>query len=140
ELEEARSLAAWERALGELRELARSAHELAPKDAFALDDALQGLERFRGARPSPHLVAVLDPLALRARRVRAMFLCRLQEGVFPSAGTPQPVLSEEEGRQLAQRTGLLLGEPRDALAAERYLLYAAASRPEELLVLSWHAA
>ena len=26
------------------------------------------------------------------------------------------------------------------LAAERYALYAAVSRPEELLVLSWHAA
>jgi RecB family exonuclease len=34
----------------------------------------------------------------------------------------------------------LLGEQEDALAAERYLLYAAVSRPQELLVLSWHAA
>ncbi len=29
-------------------------------------------------------VAVLDPLALRARRVRALFVCGLQEGVFPA--------------------------------------------------------
>jgi ATP-dependent helicase/DNAse subunit B len=139
ELDEAHALAVGQRALGELRELARVAPELAPRDASALADALQGLELVSGARASQRTVAVLDPLALRARRVRALFVCRLQEGVFPAPGTPQPVLSEEERRQLALSSGLLLGEPRDALAAERYLLYAAASRPEELLVLSWHS-
>ena len=39
---------------------------------------------------------------------------------------------------MAERSGLLLGAQPDVLAAERYLLYALLSRPEELLVLSWH--
>ncbi len=38
-----------------------------------------------------------------------------------------------------QTRACVLGEPQDALAAERYLLYAVVSRPEELLVLSWHS-
>ncbi|MGH2853431.1 MAG: PD-(D/E)XK nuclease family protein, partial [Solirubrobacteraceae bacterium] len=88
----------------------------------------------------PGAVAVLDPLALRARRVRALFLCGLQEDVFPAPAQPEPFLSEEERRGLAEASGLRLGRPVDALAAERYLLYAAVSRPEELLVLSWHTA
>jgi hypothetical protein len=87
-----------------------------------------------------HAVAVLDPLALRARRVRALFLCGLQEGLFPAPPRPLPVLSEEERRALAAASGLRLGAPAQALAAERYLFYAAVSRPEELLVLSWHTA
>jgi hypothetical protein len=90
--------------------------------------------------PARDAVAVLDPLALRARRVRALFLCGLQEGIFPAPARPDPLLSEEERRGLAEASGLRLGRPVDALAAERYLLYAAVSRPEELLVLSWHTA
>jgi ATP-dependent helicase/DNAse subunit B len=140
ELEEAGALASGRRALGELRELARIAPELAPPDAFALADALRGVEILSGARPSKRTVAVLDPLALRARRVRALFVCRLQEGVFPAPAPPRAVLSDEERRRLAEASGLLLGEHADALVAERYLLYAAVSRPEELLVVSWHAA
>jgi ATP-dependent helicase/DNAse subunit B len=139
ELDEARALAAGQSALAELRELARVAPELAPADALALAEALQGLEFLSGAPPAQHTVAVLDPLALRARRVRALFLCRLQEGVFPASGASRPVLSEEERRRLADASGLLLGEREDAIATERFLLYAAVSRPEELLVLSWHA-
>jgi ATP-dependent helicase/DNAse subunit B len=89
-------------------------------------------------------VAVLDPLALRARRVRALFLCGLQEGIFPAPARAEPLLSEDERRRLVETSGLLAlaGDTRsaDTLAAERYLLYAAVSRPEELLVLSWHTA
>jgi ATP-dependent helicase/DNAse subunit B len=85
-------------------------------------------------------VAVLDPLALRARRVRTLFLCGLQEGLFPAPARPLPVLSEEERWALADSAGLRLGAPTQALDAERYLFYAAVSRPAELLVLSWHTA
>jgi ATP-dependent helicase/DNAse subunit B len=60
--------------------------------------------------------------------------------VFPAPARAQPFLAEEERRRLAEASGLRLGEHEDALAAERYLLYAAVSRPRELLVLSWHAA
>jgi ATP-dependent helicase/DNAse subunit B len=93
-----------------------------------------------GAPFTAEAVAVLDPLALRARRVRALFLCGVQANVFPAPARPEPVLSEEERRGLAEASGLRLSAPREALAAERYLLYAAVSRPEELLALSWHTA
>jgi ATP-dependent helicase/DNAse subunit B len=140
ELEDAQALAAGRRALGEIGELARLAPELAPSDAIELASALEGVELLGGERPTPDAVAVLDPLALRARRVRALFLCRLQEGVFPAPAHPQPFLAEEERRRLAEASGLRLGEHAEALAAERYLLYAAVSRPEERLVMSWHSA
>ncbi len=154
ELQEARALAVGRAALEELRELARRAPDLAP-DAGDLIATLRGLELVVGeesrggpaasregacAPSSPTAVSVLDPLSLRARRVRALFLCGLQEGLFPAPARPEPYLSEEERRGLAQASGLRLGRPGDALAAERYLLYAAVSRPEELLVLSWHTA
>ena len=103
---------------------------------------LEGLEILSGERAGEGRVAVVDPLALRARRVRALFLCGLQEGVFPASARAEPLLAEEERRRLAETSGLRLGGSRqaDTLAAERYALYAAVSRPEELLVLSWHAA
>jgi ATP-dependent helicase/DNAse subunit B len=143
ELDEARALAAGRRALAELAELARSTGELAPRSAAELAGALERLEFFsdaRGTDTALGAVAVLDPLALRARRVRALFVCGLQEGVFPGRGPAQPILSDEERARLAEVSGLRLGEPRDTLAAERYLFYAAVSRPQERLFLSWHAA
>ncbi len=155
ELGEANALAAGRRALGELRELARIAPELAPATAGELARSLERVELVgdggrahpaagggssTGGDPSSGAVAVLDPLALRARRVRVLFACGLQEGVFPARARPQPFLAEEERRRLAEVSGLRLGEQEDVLAAERYLLYAAVSRPQERLFLSWHAA
>jgi ATP-dependent helicase/DNAse subunit B len=141
ELDEAGALAAGRRALGELRELARVAPELAPGAAGELARSLERVELFSGEGgrgPSSGAVAVLDPLALRARRVRVLFVCRLQEGIFPARARPQPFLAEDERRRLAEASGLRLGEQEDVLSAERYLLYAALSRPEEQLILSWH--
>lgn len=140
ELEDAAALAAGRRALSELRELARIAPELAPSVAGELASALAGIELFSGEGAVTGAVAVLDPLALRARRVKAVFVCGLQEGAFPARTRPQPFLAEEERRRLAEVSGLLLGEQVDGLAAERYLLYAAVSRPQEQLFLSWHVA
>jgi ATP-dependent helicase/DNAse subunit B len=147
ELPEGLALAVGRAALQELHELALAerrspASALAP-DAEALIAILRNLELVV-APAGEQAVAVLDPLALRARRVRALFLCGLQEGVFPAAARPEPLLSEDERRGLAQASGLLAAargaRPADALAAERYLLYATISRPQELLVLSWHTA
>jgi ATP-dependent helicase/DNAse subunit B len=140
ERDEARALAAGRRALAELRELARGAPELAPSSAGELAEVLERIVFPSGHGPQPGAVAVLDPLALRARRVRALFVCGLQEGVFPARARPQPLLAEEDRRRLAEASGLRLGEQEDLLAAERYLLYAALSRPQEQLILSWHAA
>ncbi len=141
-LDDAGALAAGRRALGELRELARIEPALAPATARELARTLERLELSGGAGAAQPAgaVAVLDPLALRARRVRVLFACGLQEGVFPARARPQPLLTEEERRRLAEVSGLRLGEQEDALAAERYLLYAAVSRPEERLFLSWHVA
>jgi ATP-dependent helicase/DNAse subunit B len=111
-----------------------------------LADPAELVELLEQLRIEPHstgpsdAVPVLRPLELRARRVRALFLCGLQESVFPAAAKSPPLLSEEERRSLAEASGLSLERPRDWLARERYLLYASASRPEELLVLSWHCA
>jgi ATP-dependent helicase/DNAse subunit B len=140
ELDDARALTVGRRVLGELGRLARSVPELGV-DAAELAELLTGMEIFSGDQAGEGRVAVVDPLALRARRVRALFLCGLQEGVFPASARPEPLLAEEDRRRLAETSGLLLGGSRrgDALAAERYALYAAVSRPEELLVLSWHA-
>ncbi len=140
ELDEASAVSVARRALAELRELARLDAALAPASAVELARVLADLTLVSGESPEPGMVAVLDPLALRARRVRALFVCGLQEGVFPARERPQPLLGEEERRRLAELSGLRLGERADLLAAERYLLYAALSRPQERLVLSWHAA
>ena len=140
ELDEARALAEGGRALAQLRELARLAPELSPASAAELAEVLGAVELVSGDRPVPGAVAVLDPLALRARRVRALFVCGLQEGVFPQRARAQPLLSEQERRRLAEVSGLRLRGQEDLLAAERYLLYAAVSRPQERLVLSWHSA
>ena len=138
--DEARAHAAAATALRELRELAGRASELAPADAWALAGELEAVEFLAGEPAGAGTVAVLDPLALRARRVRALFLCGLQEGVFPNQRQRRGLLSEEDRRELERTSGLRLGRREDQLAAERYLLYAAVSRPEELLVLSWHVA
>jgi ATP-dependent helicase/DNAse subunit B len=86
------------------------------------------------------VVAITSPQALRARRVRALFLCDLREGAFPRPPTPEPFLGDEERRALNAASGLRLRLREDRLDTERYLLYAATSRPTELLALSWPAA
>ena len=138
EMDEARALAGGRSALAELRELARFAPDSAPSSAAELAAVLAGVEVNSGALPGPGLVAVLDPLQLRARRVRALFLSGLQEGLFPLRARPQPLLGERDRGRVAQASGLLLGDTEEVLAAERYLLYAVLSRPEQLLALSWH--
>ncbi len=147
---EAQALQAARAALGELVELARSpptgAVPALVADAAALISTLRGLELSleSPAASDGETVAVLDPLELRARGVRALFVCGLQEGVFPAPPRAQPLLAEEERRQLVESSGLLALADQtagtDPLAGERYLFYAAVTRPRELLALSWHAA
>ena len=89
--------------------------------------------------PGPGLVTVAEPLSLRARRVRILFACGLQEGIFPAAPRTEPFFADTEREQIAAASGLRLRR-RDELGAERYLFYATVSRPEERLYLSWHEA
>jgi hypothetical protein len=139
ELHEARALTHGRRTLEELGELARLAPELAPT-AGELVGVLEGLEITGREQPGAGRVAVVDPLSLRARRARLVFICGLQEGVFPAPAASHPLFGEEDRRRLAYASGLVLRGEQDALAAERYLLYALLSRPEERLTLSWHTA
>lgn len=137
ELDEAAALAAGRRALEQLRELARLEPERSGgTEALAV---LESLDFISGEEPGAGQVAVLDPLGLRARRVGVLFVCGMQEGVFPAPPSP-PLIPEEQRRALAQASGLVLQAPADSLAAERYLLYAFVSRPHERLILSWHTA
>ncbi len=142
---DAAGLSQMARALDELRELERSDSRLAPDDR-ALHDMLAEVEVPVGDATRPGAVVVTDPLALRARRVDVLLLCRLQEGVFPRLGRAEPFLGDDERRGVdralaaAGRPPLGLREHEDLLDAERYQLYAAVSRPRALLVLSWHRA
>lgn len=135
--EAARALGAVRETLADLRELARLDAEMlgGPSGLLA---ALVAAQLSCAPRHVGQRVALLDPLALRARRVRALLLCGLQEGVFPALESPNPVLSLQMRAQLAHRSGIGLMASNDALAAERYLFYATVSRPEQVLLVSWH--
>ncbi len=80
-----------------------------------------------------------DPISVRARRFRVVFVCGLQEGEFPRAGRVQPFLSDEHRRELASASGLMLRAREDALAAERYLFYSAVSRATERVYLAYRS-
>jgi ATP-dependent helicase/DNAse subunit B len=136
---EARAAAAARKALSELAALSRDAPPLAPTPG-ELAAHLGGVGVLVGDPPGPGRVTVCDPLALRARRVRALVLCGLQEGAFPRAASPEPFLSDAERRELARASGIVLPRHEDALGAERYLFYATVSRPEERLVLATRTA
>ena len=131
-------LLAGRRALDELAAIVAADRALAPAPA-QLAALLEALEVRGGARPAPGCVTVSEPLALRARRVRALFVCGLQEGVFPAVAGAEPFFGDAERERIAAASGLRLRR-RDDLGAERYLFYATVSRPEERLYLCWHEA
>jgi RecB family exonuclease len=128
-------LATGRRALADLADLSA----LAP-DPAELVRLLEELDVGLRDEPRTGAVAVSEPLGLRARRVRALVLCGMQENRFPKPASPEPFLGDAERRELAVASGLVLRRHEDTIDAERYLLYATVSRPEERLVLSWHDA
>ena len=130
---EARALAAL---LGSLAELAELGEELNGEELIEL---LEELEVPAVAPLREGAVLVADPLSVRARRFRAVFVCGLQEGEFPLPGAPEPFLADDRRRELAACAGLRLRAREDALARERYLFYAAISRATEQLVLSYRS-
>ena len=136
---DARVAGALRSALGELERLAAVDRALVPAPD-ELARVLAGLEVRAHDDARPGLVAITSPRALRARRVRAAFVCGLREDAFPRPATPEPFLGDDERRALNAASGLRLRLREDRLDAERYLLYAVASRPTELLALSWPAA
>jgi RecB family exonuclease len=101
-------------------------------------ETLQGVRvRLGGASGAGVLLA--DPLAVRARRFRAVVVCGLQDGAFPRHADPEPFLDDADRRDLARATGIVLPLHEDVLARERFLFYSAVSRAEEVLFLSFRS-
>ncbi len=137
ELGEARVIAGAARLLAELRELTAADASLGPSPS----ELIATLARLEHEPPPPSGgVLVCDALSLRARRVRALFVCGLQEGAFPAPARDGPFFSADERAEIARASGLVLAPFEDALAAERYLFYATTSRAQSSLHLSWHTA
>jgi RecB family exonuclease len=136
---DARALAALAGAVAELAELAELEPGLARMAAAELVDLLHGLPVAGGRVDADTQILLAEPLAIRARRFRAVFVCGLQEGEFPASARPEPFLSDEVRFELAAASGLALGRREDALAAERYLFYAAVSRATERVFLSYRS-
>jgi ATP-dependent helicase/DNAse subunit B len=134
--EDARAAAALRGAAGELRGLARRDPALVGGPREVLDALAAVTVR---ERPAPGGVVLADPLAVRARRFRAVFVCGLQDAEFPRRPTPEPFLDDADRAALARASGIVLPRHEDVLARERYLLYACVSRPEEVLFLSFRS-
>ncbi len=130
---DARSAAAVLRALAELEQIGER-----PSGA-ELIELLAGLQVRAGAPAHDQAVLIAEPLAIRARRFRVVFVCGLCEGEFPEPDTSEPFLSDQQRHELALSGGLALGNGEDALARERYLLYASVSRASERLVFSYRS-
>lgn len=135
---DARALGAIRTALADLAALAEAGPPLAPA-AAELPELLAAEQVWVGEPAGPGRVTVADPLRLRARRVRVLVLGRLNEGVFPAGADPEPFLGDAERVAVNRAGGLRLRLREDPIDAERWLLYAAVSRPTRRLVLSWHA-
>src|SRR5207302_8240014 len=99
--------------------------------AREIASALAGLDVRIGDEPGAGRVEVTDPLAIRARRVRALIVCGLQAGDWPRAAPGAAFLGDEERRQLALASGIRLARPDDGgLGAERYMYIATVSRTQ----------
>jgi ATP-dependent helicase/DNAse subunit B len=135
--------AADARAAAALRSAAAELHGLAatdPRLAGGPPDLLEALAAVPVREPGVQgAVLVADPLAIRARRFRAVFVCGLEEGVFPRHPVPEPFLDDTARIALARASGVVLPRHEDVLARERYLFYSAVSRPEEVLFLSFRS-
>jgi ATP-dependent helicase/DNAse subunit B len=130
---DARVLATLSRALADCRELGEA--PAGPE----LIELVAGLRVPAGSPARDGAVLVSEPLPIRARRFRAVFLCGLQEQEFPRLPAPEPFLSDERRWELAASSGLRLRPQEDALARERYLFYACASRATEQVAFSYRS-
>ena len=139
ELDEARALAAggapW-RSCASWPARPRSSRRRAPRE---LRDALERLEFVSGEPPAPGGGRARPAGPARPAGAGAVPV-RPAGRRLPGGPRPEPLLGEEERRRLAGSPGCASGERGDALPAERYLLLRGRVAPQELLVLSWHAA
>src|SRR4051812_3489933 len=133
ERDEARVAAALRSAAAELR-------SLDPELLGGAEDVLETLgavQVWQGDETDG--VLLTDPLLIRARRFRAVFVCGLQDGEFPQRPVPEPFLDDDARRSLSLAAGLRLPFHEDVLDRERSLFYACVSRPQEVLFLSWRS-
>ena len=130
---DARALQALVRGVDELADLS-----LTPAGA-ELVELLAGLAVAPARAHDADAVLLAEPLEVRARRFRVAFVCGLQEGEFPQPARPEPFLSDERRWELAAAGGPRLAAREDALAAERYLFYAAVSRATERVYLAYRS-
>src|SRR4051812_12685748 len=123
--------------------LRSAAAELRPLDPELLGGAEDVLETLGAVQvwqgDETDGVLLPDPLLIRARRFRAVFVCGLQDGEFPQRPVPEPFLDDEARRSLSLAAGLRLPFHEDVLDRERSLFYACVSRPQEVLFLSWRS-
>ena len=132
------------RVVAELRGAAAELRALGEADPALLGDPADVLEalaqvRVRTVAGDAGGILLADPLSVRARRFRAVFICGLQDGAFPRRPQPEPFLDDAERRELASASGLVLGAHEDALARERHLFYSSVARAEEVLFLSFRS-
>ena len=133
---DARALATLDRALDEVAELGG---RLTGRELMELLDELKVPA---GTGTDPDGVLLAEPLEIRARRFRAVFVCGLQEGEavsFPAPARPEPFLSDERRRELAASAGLRLPLSEQTLERERYLFYSTVSRATERVTLSYRS-
>ena len=101
-------------ALEELEQLGGAAASGRGADRAARGVAGPGPRR----RRRPGAVLIAEPLAIRARRFRRVFVTGLCEGEFPAAaGRDDPFLGDERRRELALASGLALPPVEDPLDA-----------------------
>jgi ATP-dependent helicase/DNAse subunit B len=127
-----RALAVLMRSLGELAELG---------DAIRGEELLDVLGELTVPltdSSSADAVLIAEPLEIRARRFRAVFVCGLQENEFPRPRGVDPFLPDELRWELGT-LGLRLRLRTDSLEQERYLFYACISRATDQVVLSYRS-
>jgi ATP-dependent helicase/DNAse subunit B len=132
-------LRAWEavnRLLEELDGWRGLAGELSREDILA---ALERLPVRLASAVEPGRVAILDLLRARTRRFDTVFVLGLEEGSLPRRTVPSPFLDDDTRRELDERTRSRLVRP-EPVSRERYLFYAACTRPSRRLYLVREAA
>jgi ATP-dependent helicase/DNAse subunit B len=122
--------------IGRLNELAEIGVSLNQSELLEL---VEELPVAAGGGSGEGMVALTEPLGIRARRYRVVFVGGLQEGEFPLPASTEPFLSDERRRELAIASGLRLRSHEDTTDRERYLFYATVSRATERVVLSYRS-